>query len=157
MSLLNLYNCLFNDKDIDTERLDFTKDDDYKKFKDLINKCRDIMTSDNELDKFSRNLFGNLFNIDMTSMIDDLEKIGNDIHKESTTNKDQDTSVESKKDVKVPELPSKSTPIDKQENLHKIVGEYIDTYIRPYGNMSTDVVNDVYAGLFEFACWVLNR
>ena len=47
--------------------------------------------------------------------------------------------------------------MDKQLHLHKIVGQYVDEYIRPYGNMSKEVVDDVYAGLFEFACWVMNR
>lgn len=134
----------------DVEKLDLGKDEDYAKFNNLVDECKKICNDDDSTSVLTKQLFERLFGFDMNDIIDDIKKAGDDIHEQAVKERH-------KEEKKVPELPSKSTPFDKQVNLHKIVGEYVDTYIRPYGKMDTKVVDDVYAGLFEFACWIMNR
>ena len=134
----------------DVEKLDLSKDEDYAKFNNLVDKCKKVCNDDDSTSVLTKQLFETLFGFDMNDIIDDIKKAGDDIHEQAVKER-------KKEENKVPELPSNSTPFDKQVNLHKIVGEYVDTYIRPYGKMDTKVVDDVYAGLFEFACWIMNR
>ena len=134
----------------DVEKLDLGKDEDYAKFNNLVDECKKVCNDDDSTSVLTKQLFETLFGFDMNDIIDDIKKAGDDIHEKAVNER-------KKEENKVPELPSKSTPFDKQVHLHKIVGEYVDTYIRPYGKMDTKVVDDVYAGLFEFACWIMNR
>ena len=134
----------------DVEKLDLGKDEDYAKFNNLVDECKKVCNDDDSTSVLTKQLFETLFGFDMNDIIDDIKKAGDDIHEKAVKER-------KKEENKVPELPSKSTPFDKQVRLHKIVGEYVDTYIRPYGKMDTKVVDDVYAGLFEFACWIMNR
>lgn len=134
----------------DVEKLDLGKDEDYAKFNKYVDECKKICDNDDSTSNLTRLLFETMFGFDMKDIVDDIKKAGDEIHEQAVKER-------KKEEKKVPELPSKSTPLDKQAQLHKIVGEYVDTYIRPYGKMDTKVVDDVYAGLFEFACWVMNR
>lgn len=134
----------------DVEKLDLGKDEDYAKFNNLVDECKKVCNDDDSTSVLTKQLFETLFGFDMNDIIDDIKKAGDDIHEKAVKER-------KKEENKVPELPSKSTPFDKQAHLHKIVEEYVDTYIRPYGKMDTKVVDDVYAGLFEFACWIMNR
>jgi len=50
--------------------------------------------------------------------------------------------------------------IDQKLQLHKIVQEYVDTMIKPFnkgGVLTNQQINDAYAGLYEFAAWIMNR
>ena len=134
----------------DVEKLDLGKDEDYAKFNNLVDECKKICNDDDSTSVLTKQLFETLFGFDMNDIIDDIKKVGDDIHEKAVKERE-------KEENKVPDIPSKNTPFDKQVQLHKIVGEYVDTYIRPYGKMDTKVVDDVYAGLFEFACWIMNR
>lgn len=134
----------------DVEKLDLGKDEDYAKFNKYVDECKKISDNDDSTSNLTRLLFETLFGFDMKDIVDDIKKAGDEIHEQAVKER-------KKEEKKVPDLPSKSTPMDKQLQLHKIVGEYVDTYIRPYGKMDKKVVDDVYAGLFEFACWVMNR
>ena len=134
----------------DAEKLDLGKDEDYAKFNNLVDECKKVCNDDDSTSVLTKQLFETLFGFDMNDIIDDIKKAGDDIHEKAVKERE-------KEENKVPDLPSKNTPFDKQVQLHKIVGEYVDTYIRPYGKMDTKVVDDVYAGLFEFACWIMNR
>ena len=135
---------------LDLEKLDLGKDEDYAKFNNLVDECKNVCNDDDSTSVLTKQLFETLFGFDMNDIIDDIKKVGDDIHEKAVKERE-------KEENKVPDLPSKNTPFDKQVQLHKIVGEYVDTYIRPYGKMDAKVVDDVYAGLLEFACWIMNR
>ena len=56
--------------------------------------------------------------------------------------------------------PSELLSIDQKLQLHKIVQEYVDTMIKPFnkgGVLTNQQINDAYAGLYEFAAWIMNR
>lgn len=55
--------------------------------------------------------------------------------------------------------PSQKLSIQQKLQLHKIVQEYVDTMIKPFndGHLTNGQINDAYAGLYEFAAWVMNR
>lgn len=149
-----LEDVFFNTNDVeeknDVEKLDLGKDEDYAKFNKYVDDCRKLCDEDDSTSNLTKLMFKTLFGFDMKDIVDDIKKAGDEIHEQAVKER-------KKEQKKVPDLPSKSTPLDKQARLHKIVGEYVDTYIRPYGKMDTTVVDDVYAGLFEFACWIMNR
>ena len=59
------------------------------------------------------------------------------------------------------ERPSEKISTELGLQVHKLVQEYIDTMVKPYnpkvGGLTTKQINDAYAGLYEFACWILNK
>ena len=79
---------------------------------------------------------------------------------------DQPKIDDTLKDVKKDEIvkheinrPSKNIEVNIGLQIHKLVQEYIDTMIKPYakGIMNDESINDAYAGLYEFACWIYNK
>ena len=55
--------------------------------------------------------------------------------------------------------PSQKLSVQQKLQLHKIVQEYVDTMIKPYndGHLTNGQINDAYAGLYEFAAWIMNK
>jgi len=55
--------------------------------------------------------------------------------------------------------PSQNLSVSKKLQLHKIVQEYVDTMIKPFndGHLTNGQINDAYAGLYEFAAWIMNK
>lgn len=70
-----------------------------------------------------------------------------------------DHSVEEDEEEKKFKKPSEDLNINQKLQLHKIVQEYVDTMIKPYNNglLTNQQINDAYAGLYEFAAWVMNK
>lgn len=93
-----------------------------------------------------------LFGIDGDDMIDRLRKIGQAIH---DSNKEEEPEEETPKFTR----PSDLLDVNKKLQIHKIVQEYVDTMVKPFNNgkLTQQQINDAYAGLFEFACWVMNK
>ena len=138
----------------DVEKLDLSKDEDYAKFNEYVDECKKICDSDDSISNLTKLMFEQFFGFDMNDIVDDIKKAGDEIHEQVVKDRTKDKM---NKETNVPDLPSNSTPLDKQIHLHKIVGEYVDTYIRTYWKMDTKSADDVYADLFEFACWIMNR
>ena len=124
------------------ERLDLTKKEDVEKFHEKINELRenaefltlaqifgyDLIDELNELDKFADNTF-------------------------------QKAEEKRKQEEKKIERPSAKLTPEQGLQIHKLVQEYVDTMVRPFNNgvLSNDQINDAYAGLYEFAAWILNK
>jgi hypothetical protein len=55
--------------------------------------------------------------------------------------------------------PSELLDYDHKLQLHKITQQYIDEMIKPYNNgkLTDEQINDAYAGLYEFAAWIMNK
>ena len=92
-----------------------------------------------------------LFGIDGNDVIDRLRKIGNAIYENNKKEEEEETPKFTR--------PSDLLDVDKKLQIHKIVQEYVDTMVKPFNNgkLTENQINDAYAGLFEFACWVMNR
>lgn len=138
----------------DVEKLDLSKDEDYAKFNKYVDDCKKICDSDDSTSNLAKLMFEQFFGFDMNDIVDDIKKAGDEIHEQAVKER---AKYEMNEETNLPDLPSNSTPLDRQIHLHNIVGEYVDTYIRPYGKMDTKSADDVYADLFEFACWIMNR
>ena len=93
-----------------------------------------------------------LFGLNGDDVIDKLRKIGNAIY-------ENNKKEEEKEDEPKFTRPSDLLDVNKKLQIHKIVQEYVDTMIKPFNNgkLTDNQINDAYAGLFEFACWVMNR
>lgn len=121
-----------------------------------------------------------LFGIGETSWIDNLREIGEAIYKFNHEDKDTEEEKQESKEFERKEYdhteddedlndieeseqefkrPSELLTVDKKLQLHKLVQEYVDTTIKPFnkGILSNDQINDAYAGLYEFAAWILNK
>lgn len=124
------------------ERLDLTKKEDVEKFHEKINELRE-----NEVFLTLTQIFG----YDLTDELDELDKFAD--------NTFQKAEEKRKQEEKKIERPSAKLTTEQGLQIHKLVQEYVDTMVRPFNNgvLSNDQINDAYAGLYEFASWILNK
>ena len=124
------------------ERLDLTKKEDVEKFHEKINELRE-----NEAFLALAQIFG----YDLTDELDELDKFAD--------NTFQKAEEKRKQEEKKIERPSTKLTTEQGLQIHKLVQEYVDTMVRPFNNgvLSNDQINDAYAGLYEFAAWILNK
>lgn len=137
----NFLERLFNNVNED-ERLDLTKKEDVEKFHEKINELRE-----NEAFLSLAQLFG----YDLTDELDTLDEFADNTFKKAEEKR--------KQEEKKIERPSTKLTTEQGLQVHKLVQEYVDTMIRPFNNgvLSNDQINDAYAGLYEFAAWILNK
>ena len=124
------------------ERLDLTKKEDVEKFHEKINELRE-----NEAFLTLTQIFG----YDFTNELDELDKFAD--------NTFQKAEEKRKQEEKKIERPSTKLTTEQGLQIHKLVQEYVDTMVRPFNNgvLSNAQINDAYAGLYEFAAWILNK
>lgn len=124
------------------ERLDLTKKEDVEKFHEKINELRE-----NEAFLTLTQIFG----YDFTDELDELDKFAD--------NTFQKAEEKRKQEEKKIERPSTKLTTEQGLQIHKLVQEYVDTMVRPFNNgvLSNAQINDAYAGLYEFAAWILNK
>ncbi len=124
------------------ERLDLTKKEDVEKFHEKINELRE-----NEAFLALTQIFG----YDLTDELDELDKFAD--------NTFQKAEEKRKQEEKKIERPSTKLTTEQGLQIHKLVQEYVDTMVRPFNNgvLSNAQINDAYAGLYEFAAWILNK
>lgn len=155
--LTNVLSSYYPEKDEDIEKYDLSNEDDYNTFVKAINELKNDP------------LFGYI----IKPISDDILKAAYEQYGKKFENKEKkiDTKSNPQKQSKIdrkvidhseeidePDRPSNHVSVDQGLKIHKIVGEYVDTMIKPYykGN-NPNVINDAYAGLYEFACWIMNR
>lgn len=124
------------------EKLDLTKKEDVEKFHEKINELRE-----NEAFLTLTQIFG----YDLTDELDELDKFAD--------NTFQKAEEKRKQEEKKIERPSAKLTTEQGLQIHKLVQEYVDTMVRPFNNgvLSNAQINDAYAGLYEFAAWILNK
>ena len=124
------------------ERLDLTKKEDVEKFHEKINELR-------ENAEFLT--LAQIFGYDLTDELNELDKFAD--------NTFQKAEEKRKQEEKKIERPSTKLTTEQGLQIHKLVQEYVDTMVRPFNNgvLSNDQINDAYAGLYEFAAWILNK
>ena len=124
------------------ERLELAKKEDVEKFHEKINELREnaaFLT------------LAQIFGYDLTDELDELDKFAD--------NTFQKAEEKRKQEEKKIERPSTKLTTEQGLQIHKLVQEYVDTMVRPFNNgvLSNDQINDAYAGLYEFAAWILNK
>lgn len=124
------------------ERLDLTKKEDVEKFHEKINELREnaaFLT------------LAQIFGYDLTDELNELDKFAD--------NTFQKAEEKRKQEEKKIERPSTKLTTEQGLQIHKLVQEYVDTMVRPFNNgvLSNAQINDAYAGLYEFAAWILNK
>ena len=129
------------------------KDNNFVEFFDLTTD-EGFNSYNEQLDELSKKMDSDILKylgINQKELIKNLKNLGEKIHNASK-------KEEEKKEPKFTR-PSDLLSVDKKLQIHKIVQEYIDTMIKPFNNgkLTNDQINDAYEGLFEFACWVMNR
>lgn len=147
---------IFSDmNDDNVKEYDLTSKEGYDEFKTQLNKLKENKTFHNLL---------NIFDVDSNDFLNTIDDLADSIYKENEQNKDNkdNNSVKTIKKEKEEThfvRPSEKLDYDHQLQLHKIVQEYIDTMIKPFNNgtLTDEQINDAYAGLYEFAAWVMNK
>lgn len=123
----------------------------------------------------------NSFGIDGKEWISSMRNLGQKIHEQNKKQEEKKTDKVNKivkKAVKQMERkeedhseepeedenpkfvrPSQNLSVQQKLQLHKIVQEYVDTMIKPFndGHLTNGQINDAYAGLYEFAAWIMNK
>ena len=94
-------------------------------------------------------LFKDLFGLDLSDVASTIDSLLD----EYSSNLDEE------KEEKTPARPSeKIKDVNVGLNIHKLVQGYVDEYIKPsFKDASTDTINDIYAGLYEFACYIYTK
>ena len=146
------------------KKIDLTNDEDYNKIVDKIKKLR----SNTGTFKLISSIFG--INDEVyDSLLELLEKRRNELleEKEEIESKAIEVPVrkviDKSEEPKKEEIhrPSQDISVEAGLQIHKLVQEYIDTMIKPYnpkvGGLTNNQINDAYAGLYEFACWIFNK
>ena len=108
--------------------------------------------------------FLNDFGIDAKKLIKEMRNLGNHIYE---SNKEDEKPVQQQLDRKTVdhtdnekfERPSDKLSVDQKLQLHKITQEDVDKMIKPdnRGELTNNQIKDGYAGLFEFAAWIMKR
>lgn len=164
MDLLKLMSFLKPYVDEEVKVCDLSTDEGLKEFNEQLDQLEN-----NYLDDLST------FGINGKDWIDNMRDLGKKIHaqhkaenaKKFVIDKDavKQAVNQMKEEEKVSNFknefkkPSELLSIDQKLKLHKIVQEYVDTMIKPFNNgaLSNQQINDAYAGLYEFAAWVMNK
>lgn len=126
--------------DIDnSEKLDLTNKEDVQKFHEKIDELR-------KNDAFLS--LTKLFGYDLADELDALDEFADKTYEKTHEN-----------DNNYIDRPSTKLTTEQGLQVHKLVQEYVDSMIKPYnyGQLSNDQINDAYAGLYEFAAWILNK
>jgi len=120
----------------DTKKLDLTKKEDVEEFHNKIDELRN-----NEAFIVLAQMFG----YDLKDELDTLDEFADKTYAEANKQKF--------------DRPSSKLTIEQGLQIHKLVQEYVDTMIKPFNNgqLSNNQINDAYAGLYEFASWILNK
>ena len=152
-------NVLLKDLDIDKSNVTEFDINNEEDLQNLVNEVNEL--KDNPLFSLVSSLFGLTPN-----------DIDNALKEAQRNNKIKRNNKIEQNSKKVPEVIRKE--IDKSEEIdrpsqhintqaglqiHKLVQEYVDTMIKPYNNnhLTQQQMNDAYAGLYEFACWIYNH
>lgn len=145
-------------KSNDTKPLDLTKFEDCKKFLSMIEDSRKNPTI-----KF---LFENVLGKDIDDIMDSISEYATNVFWEANKINEEDKDVDDEEDIEEDikediKKPSDDIPLQIGLQIHKLVGEYIDTKVKPYskylGEDKEAIMNNAYAGLYEFACWIYNK
>lgn len=115
------------------------------------------MDINNLFDLFYKLNDGNIENLDLTNEQDNkkFKNMVSELSEKLNNIADKVIQQNSKKIIR----PSQNIPVEVGLQIHKLVAEYVDTMIKPYISNDKDniMVNDIYAGLYEFACWIFNK
>lgn len=174
--LQDLFNLISNlnldDTNATVDKIDLSKKEDVEKVHEII---RDFK-NDGVMKNLTKWILSDVTDFD--EFMDNLDASVDEIHERLTTNsndEDSNNETEYKEDKSVEkvvidkseqtdadnivERPSIKIDINKGLQIHKLVQEYVDTMIKPYskGCLSNEQINDAYAGLYEFACWIYNH
>ena len=150
LKLINDLSEMNNDNEVKV--LDITNDSDYEEFVETVNELKNDKIID---------IMSSLFNLDTDDICNYILEIADKYHSESKkSDKDKNVEVEDKQNDKI-ERPSSKIDVNMGLQIHKLVQEYVDTMIKPYNpksnGLSDSQINDAYAGLYEFACWIYNH
>jgi len=150
-----------NDFGLKEVEIDLTNDEEYNHIVDSINKLKS-----NDLFMAMMILFG-CNNDDLDLLLKKLENHRNKLIKDkhiqelSKSNKKVIDLSEEKDDNHPFVRPSQNIDVNMGLQIHKLVQEYVDTMIKPYnpknGGLTTDQINNAYAGLYEYSCWLYNH
>lgn len=124
------------------ETLDLSKREDVEKLHDAVEELRS--------NKLFSPLFNSLFD---TKIFDTIDELVDNIHEQLKEENDE------KNELAAPERPSQKLTTEQGLQIHKLTQEYVDTMIKPYNNglLTDEQINDAYAGLYEFAAWILTK
>ena len=121
---------------VEIDKLDLENKNDRDKLRKVIDELHD--------NKLFTGLMTFLYHSDI------LDELNNELDKRD--------KKDSKKEIN---RPSKTISTQVGLKLHKLVQEYVDTMIKPYNpkvnGLTNEQINDAYAGLYEFACWIFQH
>lgn len=148
--------------DVVVNKLDFTKKEDLDK---LVEAVETFKKADSGLLGIVKTFVGDSLNSTLDNVVKAAQQEYAKAHKDDTVTtkalsgvipvrKEIDKSAEEKQ---IPVRPSTKTPEEMQEQIYKLVQDYISEKIKPTAKLTDEQYESIGDGLFEFACWIYNR
>lgn len=131
---------------IEVEEMDFSKKENVDK---IVNAVNEIKNESNGLYSIVKTFIGeDVLNEVVKYAQQEYAKSHLDDEVKATTNVPAKTT---------PSRPSDNVSDEYKKQINKLATEYVDSMVKPYSTLTDEAYNNVKDGLFEFACWLMNR
>lgn len=162
----NLDNLDLKSLNNNVEELDILDDEDYAKFTDMMYKLKQPKTGVSLIDSLI-----NYLNKNIDTLLDDAKQyriqhlVDNKKLLDKEPCKDVDTEAVRDEEIKDEQpdflaLPSTTVKVNDKLKIHNLVNEFVNKYLKETtlaSSLKDKDINDIYAYIFEYSCWLRNK
>ena len=162
----NLDNLDLKSLNNNVEELDILDDEDYAKFTDMMYKLKQPKTGVSLIDSLI-----NYLNKNIDTLLDNAKQYriqhltDNKKLLDKEPCKDVDTEVVRVEEIKDEQpdflpLPSSTVKVNDKLKIHNLVNEFVNKYLKETtlaSSLKDKDINDIYAYIFEYSCWLRNK
>lgn len=165
-NLDNLDNLALKSLNNNVEELDILDDEDYAKFTDMMYKLKQPKTGVSLIDSLI-----NYLNKNIDTLLDNAKQyriqhlVDNKKFLDKEPCKDVDTEAVRDEEIKDEQpdflaLPSTTVKVNDKLKIHNLVNEFVNKYLKETtlaSSLKDKDINDIYAYIFEYSCWLRNK
>lgn len=148
------------------EELDILDDEDYAKFTDMMYKLKQPKTGVslidsliNYLNKNIDTLLDNAKQYRIQHLVDNQKWLDKEPCKDVDTEAVRDEEIKDEQPDFLP-LPSTTVKVNDKLKIHNLVNEFVNKYLKETtlaSSLKDKDINDIYAYIFEYSCWLRNK
>ena len=162
----NLDNLDLKSLNNNVEELDILDDEDYAKFTDMMYKLKQPKTGVSLIDSLINYLNKNIDTLlDYAKQYRIQHLVDNKKLLDKEPCKDVDTEAVRDEEIKDEQpdflaLPSTTVKVNDKLKIHNLVNEFVNKYLKETtlaSSLKDKDINDIYAYIFEYSCWLRNK